>query len=111
MWFLSYLPCIDHSAVPVLLYELLHDKFNDFAIFFKCIFKTDFFFNFCWIMFMAIIAMLQICVRFLFIILRFPMNILIFLASIVKLMDIFNTFCTPSRETRLTNPYVLYPKP
>ena len=22
-----------------------------------------------------------------------------------------NTFCTPSRETRLANPYVLYPKP
>ena len=24
---------------------------------------------------------------------------------------LFNTFCTPSRETRLANPYVLYPKP
>ena len=29
----------------------------------------------------------------------------------LTMTDIINTFCTPSRETRLANPYVLYPKP
>ena len=31
--------------------------------------------------------------------------------AIHEIWSIINTFCTPSRETRLANPYVLYSKP
>ena len=52
---------------------------------------------------MAIIAMLQICVRFIFIFLGFPMNILIFIGSVVKLMDIFKELIAFSKLNKTLN--------